>query len=199
MNFKEALWEKELSQTPPNVQIHFSGSILHSMSHLEKDSTSRLSNKDAKKSKVSKLPQSSQLTILYASYIKQSIKHTIVNPEFTKILEQTSISRTRKLHINQVMASFRYSIDVCSIIVASITTGNLIWTRSSQTPEEFTIFRMGNPSSISSIMSQKDWLKIHIQEINQIKASTTILLTNYRNSNVITPAAYPPFATISTT
>ena len=143
-----------------------SGSIVHLTSHLEKDSTSRQSDKDAKKNKFSKLPESSQSTILYASSINASTERSIVNPEFTKLLEQTSISRART-HINQVMASYGCQIDVCSILVASITAGDLIWTRSSQTPEKFTIFLMGKPSTTSSSMSQRDWLKLHLQETNQ--------------------------------
>ena len=143
-----------------------SGSIVHLTSHLEKDSSSRQSDKEANKNKFSKLPESSQSTILYASSINGSAERTIVNPEFAKLLEQTSISRART-HLNQVMASYGCQIDVCSILVASITAGDLIWTRSSLTPEKFTIFLMGKPSPTSSRLNQKDWLKMHLQETNQ--------------------------------
>ena len=42
--------------------------------------------------------------------------------------------------------------------------GDLIWTRSSHTPEKFTIFLMGKPNPKRQSMSQKDWLKLHLQE-----------------------------------
>ena len=55
-------------------------------------------------------------------------------------------------------------MDVPPILASSIMAGDFIWTRASATPEKFTIFLMGKPDYNKSSMSQKEWLKLHLQE-----------------------------------
>ena len=55
-------------------------------------------------------------------------------------------------------------MDAPPILASSIMAGDLIWMDSSPTPEKFTIFLMGKPDYNKSSMSQKEWLKLHLQE-----------------------------------
>ena len=177
-NFKDKLQDKFIlskSISPPDSSkvsgpsdatlSTLSGSIQHLTSHLEKDSDDKKANKESKKNKFAKLPESSQRLILFASSKSETQERPTVNPEFEKFLEQTSLSRART-HLNQVLSSFGCHIDANPILVASIMAGDLIWTKTSHTPEKFTIFLMAKPKSGSSGMSQKDWLKLHLQEAN---------------------------------
>ena len=52
--------------------------------------------------------------------------------------------------------------------------GNLIWIKTSHLPEKFTIFLMGKPSGSKS-MSQRDWLKLHLQESNSHQLDDSII------------------------
>ena len=52
--------------------------------------------------------------------------------------------------------------------------GDLIWIKTSHLPEKFTIFLMGKPSGSKS-MSQRDWLKLHLQESNNHQLDDSII------------------------
>ena len=145
---------------------NLAGNIQNLTSRLETDSKTKQSDKDDKKDKFNKLPSSSQRTILYASMKADGVECTKVNPELESFLQQTSLSRART-HLNQVLASFGCQIDASSILVASIMAGDFLWSRTSHVPEKFTIFLMGKPSLHASNMTQKDWLKMHLQELNK--------------------------------
>jgi len=115
------------------------GSIKNLTNHLELDYESRKSDKTNKKNTFSKLPESSQSTILLASSKYGTQERTTMNPELEKCLQQSSLSNART-HINQSLASFGYQLDVSSILVTATKAGNLIWTRSSQLPKKSLIF-----------------------------------------------------------
>ena len=96
------------------------------------------------------------------------------NPHLETFLQQTTISRART-HLNQTLASYSCHIDASSVLVASIMAGDLIWTQSSHLPEKLTVFLMGKPTPSSKSLSQKDWLKLHLQESNNIHLDDDII------------------------
>jgi hypothetical protein len=149
------------------------GNIKNLTSRMETDSDSKKSEKEEKKDKFKKLPASSQQTILFASSPTPHNERTEPHPTFEAFLQQSTLSRART-HLNQVLASFGCQIDVSSILVATIMAGDLIWTKTSHTPEKFTVFLMGKPSRHKS-MSQKDWLKLHLQESNSSQLDDSII------------------------
>ena len=140
---------------------------------LETDSQNKKADKDEKKDKFRKLPTSSQQTILFASSASSTVERKDPNPSFESLLLQSTLSRART-HLNQVLSSFGCQFDASSILVASIMAGDLIWSKTSHTPEKFTIFLMGRPSRTQS-MSQKDWLKLHLQESNSNQLDDAII------------------------
>ena len=52
--------------------------------------------------------------------------------------------------------------------------GDLIWINNYHLPEKFTIFLMGKPS-VSKSMSQKEWLKLNLQEFNSHQHNNSII------------------------
>ena len=148
--------------------VNLSGSISKLTDRLEKDSTNKVKDKAEKKDKFGKLPELSQSTILLASSKSPSVARTISNPELESLLQQSSSSRARTF-LNQTIASFNCRIGVISILTALILAGDLVWTHSSHTPEKFTIFLMDKPGKTNK-MSQKDWLKMHLQESNNSRS-----------------------------
>ena len=140
---------------------------------METDSETKKADKEDKKDKFKKLPFSSQQTILFASSTSATMERSDPNPSFESFLLQSTLSRART-HLNQVLSSYGCQFEATSILVASIMAGDLIWTKTSHTSEKFTIFLMGKPSRNQS-MSQKDWLKLHLQESNSNQLDDAII------------------------
>ena len=150
--------------TPSDSTLNsLAGSISSLTNHLESAKDEKNLSNDSKLNKFDKLPEFSKKTILHASARSKESERMTVNDDFNKLLQQNSLSRART-HLNQTLASYKCNIDACAILVATIMAGDLIWTRSSHTPEKFTIFLMGKPNPKRQSMSQKDWLKLHLQE-----------------------------------
>ena len=121
---------------------------------LEKDSSEKSQDKAEKKEKFTKLPTSSQSTILLASSSSTTVARTVANPELDLLLQQSSLSRART-YLNQTLTSFNCRIDASSLLTATVMAGDLVWSRCSHTPEKFIICLMGKPAGASKI-SQKD-------------------------------------------
>lgn len=159
---------------PSNVTLNaLAGNIQNLTSRMETDSNNKKAENDDKKDKFNKLPSSSQKTILFASAPSATVERTDPPATLESLLQQSTLSRART-HLNQVLSSFGCQFDASSILVASIMAGDLIWTKTSHTPEKFTIFLMGKPTSATS-MSQKDWLKLYLQESNSHQLDDAII------------------------
>ena len=150
------------------------GNIQNLTSRMETESNDKKLAKDEKKEKFKKLPASSQQIFLYASSRSATEERTSPNPHLEIFLQQSTISRART-HLNQTLASYGCNIDASSVLVASITAGDLIWTQSSHLPEKLTIFLMSKPSPSAKSLSQKDWLKLHLQESNNLHLDDDII------------------------
>ena len=140
---------------------------------MKTESKEKKSDKENKKIKFKKLPSSSQQTFLFASDLSASSERVIPNSDLEAFLQHTTLSRART-HLNQVLSSFGSQIDASRILVDAIMAGDLIWIKTSHLPEKFTIFLMGKPSGSKS-MSQRDWLKPHLQETNSHQLDDSII------------------------
>ena len=149
------------------------GNIHFLTTRLETKSKEKKADKDDKKDKFKNLPSSSCQTFLFASDFSTNSEIVVPNSDLEAFLQQTTLSRAIT-HLNQVLSSFGCQIDASSILVAAIMAGYLICIKTFHPPEKFTIFLMGKPSGSKS-MSQRDWLKLHLQETNSHQLDGSII------------------------
>ena len=150
-----------------------SGNIHILTNRLETDSMEKKADKDDKKDKFKKLLSSSQQTFIFAFAFSANSEILVLNFDLEAFLQQTTLYQS-KTHLNQVLSSLVFQIDARSILVAAIMAGDLIWIKTCHLPKNFTIFLMGKPSGSKS-MSQRDWLKLHLQETNSHQLDDSII------------------------
>ena len=159
---------------PSNATLNSLAGSIHILTNcLETKSKEKKGDKYDKKDKFKKLLSSYQQTFLFASAFSANSERVVPNYDLEAFIQQTTLSWART-HLNQVLSSFVWQIDASSILVAAIMAGDLIWIKTSHLPEKFTIFLMGKPSGSKS-MSQRDWLKLHLQESNSHQLDDSII------------------------